>query len=99
MAQLPENIDLSHLNRSTGFKIIGGMLARWNQLKAALASISPDEIILIVGRPTGNERVDADGVTRQDFEHQTWEWRPGQAPERFDILATITNPYQSAAGK
>lgn len=77
----------------TGYHIIGGMYARWGQLRTALASISPDEVVLVVGHAVSNEEKQTDGSIVQRFEHQTWRWRHGQSPERFDILADIINPY------
>lgn len=79
-------------DEATGFVLRDGMYARWQQLYALLGN----ELYLIVGHPTSDEFVDTDGVTRQKFEHETWEWRKGQSPERFDILATIINPPAKA---
>lgn len=80
---------------ATGFTVAGGFLGRFKQLQTALATISAGEVLLVVGHPTGNERRDPDGVTRQGFEHVVFEWHPGAAPSRFDVLETTTNPYHA----
>lgn len=79
---------------ATNCRVVGGMLARFKQVQAALASITPGEVLLVIGHPTGNERVDPDGVTRQNFEHVTLTWKAHQSPDRFDILEETINPYQ-----
>ena len=73
----------------THVTVYGGILARFLQLQGALATISPAEILMVWGHPVAPERVDPDGVTRQDFEHVTAEWHPGVSPPRYDILEQI----------
>ena len=73
----------------TRVPVIGGILARWLQLQGALSAISPAEILMVWGHPVAPERVDPDGVTRQDFEHVIAEWHPGASPMRYDILEQI----------
>lgn len=79
----------------TGLTLYGGMAARWYQL---LDKLGP-EIYMVIGHVTREEADGTDSTGKPDgsrivlFEHQIWRWRPGQSPERFDILADITNPY------
>ena len=77
----------------TGYVIRDGMLARYQQVKGALATINPDEVLLVIGRPVENEHADSDGFTRQKFEHCVLTWKSGQSPDRFDILEETINPY------
>jgi hypothetical protein len=52
MAQLPANIDLSHLNRSTGFKIIGAERFGRIQSAASAGDVNGDGFAdLISGAP------------------------------------------------
>lgn len=92
-ARLEQAAPTTYTDPVTGYQIVYGMLARYQQLKAALDMIHPGEILLVVGRPVENEHADADGITRQKFEHVTMTFKKGQSPDRFDILEETINPY------
>ncbi|HUZ00525.1 MAG TPA: N-acetylmuramoyl-L-alanine amidase, partial [Thermomicrobiaceae bacterium] len=71
---------------ATGYTVAGGMLARFKQIQQALSSISPGEVLLVVGHPVSGE-IPVPGGVEQRFEHVDWRFVKGQSPERFDILA------------
>ena len=85
----------NYIDPSTGLIIYGGMAARWYQLYDLLGP----EIFLVVGHITAPERDGTDqdgqpdGSRFVEFEHQTWRWKRGQSPERFDILVDIDHPF------
>ncbi|HEX3722547.1 MAG TPA: hypothetical protein VHV31_07135 [Nitrolancea sp.] len=91
----PASVLTSWTDPATSCRLIGGMLARWQQVEAKLGN----EIFLVVGHPVTNECDVLDGSgnptgeKEQKFEHQTWRWKSGQSPEHFDILAVIVNPF------
>src|SRR5579875_2312247 len=82
-ATVPAAKPAVRVDPATGKKLIGGMRSYYELLESKLG---PDETLLLVGRPLTDEFVDTDGVTRQVFERQVWEWRKGSRPQQFDIL-------------
>jgi len=79
----------------TGFKLIGGIRAFYEDLEKRLG---PDDALMLIGRPLNDEH-GVDGVTMQDFERARFEWRPGSAPHRWDVLLGRVNAELLAAQK
>lgn len=79
----------------TGFKLIGGIRAFYEDLEQKLGA---GDALMLIGRPLNDEHPSGD-ATVQDFERARLEWRKGQRPDRWDIMLGLVNAELLAAQK
>ena len=84
----PEPMEQTRYFPETGYHLGGGFRAYWEAYG--------DEAVWLFGYPISNE-LNENGLTVQYFERVRFEWHPGVAPARYDVLLGRLGAERQAA--